>query len=136
MKRIIVQFFIVAAFMVGCDSGKSNAAKVAATLTEADNGKTVSANFGEVVVVELNGNVTTGYSWTTNAFNAAVLKLQGDPEYVSPTQAPTRVGAGGKFIFRFGAIAAGTSTVHLVYRRPWETGIAPAQEFKASVVVK
>ena len=103
-------------------------------LTSADAGKTITAKVGDTIGIELDGNITTGYSWTTNSFNAAVLKLEGEPEYRSlPPRMP---GSGGTFLFRFQARAGGTSTVSLVYRRPWGKDVPPAQEFKATIIVK
>lgn len=108
-------------------------------MKDADNGTNITARVGGTVEIEVAGNPTTGYSWETKSVNAAVLKPVGEPEYRQtprPAGGQPLVGAGGTFIFRFKALAAGTSPVHLIYRRPWEKDAPPAQEFKATVVVR
>ena len=46
------------------------------------------------------------------------------------------VGAGGNETFRFTASAAGTTTLSLEYRRPWETDQPAAQTYTLQVVVR
>jgi inhibitor of cysteine peptidase len=127
----------MASAAAGC-GGQSNTAAGTVKLTEADNGKQVTAKVGDTVEVTLAGNPTTGYSWTSSMSDAdkAVLQQQGEPVYVQQSTDPSVVGAGGTFTFTFKAIAAGQATIKLDYARLFETGVAPIQTFSAPVTVK
>jgi len=46
------------------------------------------------------------------------------------------VGLGGQVRFIFNATKAGSTTLELVYHRPWETNVAPLQTFTIQVTVK
>ncbi len=105
-------------------------------LTEADNGKAVAVKAGEDVQVILDGNPTTGYTWTATVSDPAVLQQQGDPVYAQGNTDPSIVGAGGTFTFTFKAAAAGEVTLKFDYARPFETGVAPIQTYSMTVTVK
>jgi len=84
--------------------------------------------------VRLDSNPTTGYSWQVSAVNGAVLRQQGDPQFLRPVDAP--LGAGGVLIFRFVAASAGQTRLALVYRRPFEPNAKPADTFSVQVTVQ
>jgi len=92
-------------------------------LTEADNGRTNSVNAGGEIKIVLEGNPTTGYSWDVASFSTNKLQQIGAVEYLQSEQSDGkhRVGAGGKFVFRFKAVGSGQGFIKLIYRRPWET---------------
>lgn len=101
-------------------------------LTGQDNGKSVSLSMTETLTVTLAGNPTTGYLWELTAVDREVLAMETEPVF-APDSSLT--GAGGKFTFRFTPRKPGTSTVKLVYRRPWEKGAEPLQSFDLTVAV-
>ncbi|MFH1330908.1 MAG: protease inhibitor I42 family protein [Actinomycetota bacterium] len=101
------------------------------TLDESHKGAVVELAVGEQIVVELDGNATTGYTWEVTAVDAAVLAPAGDVDYRSESDAD---GAGGAFTFRFDAVARGETTVTLVYHRSWEDA-APVDVFTFTAVV-
>jgi inhibitor of cysteine peptidase len=101
------------------------------TVSDQDTGKTIDLAKGGTLVVELSSNPSTGYSWAVKG-NPAPLKLVGS-DY-KPDQSG-KVGAPGVQQFRMEATAPGTSTLKLVYRRPWEKGVAPARTFTLHVKV-
>ena len=105
-------------------------------LTEADNGKTVNLNVGEMLVVRLASNPSTGYSWETKGLNTQILEQVGDAVFESPDTPPDLVGAGGTMVLTFKALQPGTTTLTLVYHRPWETDVAPLQTFSVTVTVR
>ena len=105
-------------------------------LTEADNGKTVNLNVGEMLVVRLASNPSTGYSWETKGLNTQILEQVGDAVFESPDTPPDLVGAGGTLVLTFKALQPGTTTLTLVYHRSWETDVAPLQTFSVTVAVR
>ncbi|MEP6908214.1 MAG: protease inhibitor I42 family protein [Pseudoxanthomonas sp.] len=90
---------------------------------------------GQSLAIELDSNASTGYGWE--------LIDDGSPQLVPapvPVSAevlpPPMPGAGGMSRWRFRAVQAGTTTVHLVYRRDWEKEVAPARTVSYRVVVE
>lgn len=102
-------------------------------LTETDAGSTVEMNVGDMLQVTLEGNPTTGYDWEMASGDAAVLEQLGASTYKADSDL---MGAGGQVTLRFKAVAAGQTTLQLVYHRPWETDEPPAETFEVTVVVK
>ena len=103
------------------------------TVTDQDNGKTIDLAKGDTLMVELSSNPSTGYGWKVKG-DPSPLKLASS-DYKQPDQSG-KVGAPGVQQFRFDASAAGTSKLELVYRRPWEKGVAPARAFTVDVNVR
>ncbi len=103
------------------------------TLGENDNGRTVTVAPGTVITVMLDGNPTTGYSWEASISNPAVLKQTNAAEFKPSSGA---IGAGGTFTFQFQAQSAGKTDLTLVYRRSWETGVAPLQTYHVTIEVR
>jgi inhibitor of cysteine peptidase len=99
-------------------------------------GKTVTAMMGKDIVIRLAGNPTTGYTWRVGEITGEAVKSQGDPAYVATKHAQRMVGGGGTFVFKLQAVKPGTSTVKLVYVRPWEKGKPPVKTFSATIEVQ
>jgi len=103
---------------------------------ESDDGSQVELEQGQILVVTLKSNPTTGYRWEVAEIQESILEQMGEAEFKpSETGEPPLVGAGGWEIFRFKAISAGQMTLQLVYRRPWEEGVEPINTFSIEVVV-
>ncbi len=91
---------------------------------------------GQILVVTLESNPTTGYGWEVAEIQESILEQMGEAEFKpSETGEPPIVGAGGWEIFRFKAISAGQMTLQLVYLQPWEEGVEPINTFSIEVVV-
>ena len=116
-------------FAAGCGPSKAGT-----TLTDADNGRTVTVNAGETLVVKLGGNPSTGYTWEAKDLDAHMLQQVGEPGFESFS--PGLVGAGGTLTLTFKALKPGTTTLTLVYHRSWETNVAPLQTFTVTVTVQ
>lgn len=97
------------------------------TLTESDNGKPVSMQVGDTLTVQLASNPSTGYSWKVISDDAAVLAQVGEPQFDLGDKTPMP-GAGGTETFTFLAKSAGTTTLTLLYSRPWETDTTPTPQ--------
>jgi len=103
---------------------------------EQDEGSEVELEQGQILVVTLESNPTTGYRWEQVENQESILEQMGEAEFKpSETGEPPLVGAGGWEIFRFKAISAGQMTLQLVYHRPWEEGVEPINTFSIEVVV-
>jgi inhibitor of cysteine peptidase len=101
----------------------------------ADAGRQIDLPAGQALVLTLESNVTTGYSWAVTRVDESVLRLDGEPRY-QEGGATGVVGAPGAQTFRFLTVAPGATDLELDYRRPWETGVAPIRTFSARVVVR
>jgi len=105
-------------------------------LDEKANGKTVTAEIGQHVIVRLRGNPTTGYRWDVRKLKGDAIKQVGKVKYVQDKAPKRMVSVGGMFIFTFRAAKAGKAALALAYARPWEKKKPPARTFKATVEVK
>jgi predicted secreted protein len=88
-------------------------------VSEADDGASLALRVGDRVMVELEGNATTGYTWT-NAMEVeyAVLREAQEAEF---RPASELLGAPGAFLFRYVAVDVGPQTFRFIYHRPWES---------------
>jgi inhibitor of cysteine peptidase len=99
-----------------------------------DNGREMQLKKGQTLVVTLEGNPTTGYSWeVAEPLDEQVLRQAGEAEFKAESEA---LGAGGVQILRFEAVNAGQITLKLVYHRPWEKGVEPLETYSLQVVVR
>jgi C1A family cysteine protease/predicted secreted protein len=105
-------------------------------LSAKDDNRQIELKEGQVLVVGLESNPSTGYTWEIEGAKETILRQTGkivfEPES-GPPGAPALLGAPGKQILRFEAVAAGQTTLRLVYRRPWEKGAKPAKTFSLQV---
>jgi predicted secreted protein len=103
---------------------------------EADDGVQVELVLGQMLVVTLESNPTTGYCWELVEEQGAILKQMGKAEFIpSDTGEPPLVGAGGWEIFRFRAVSTGQMNLQLAYHRPWEGRVPPLQTFSLQAIV-
>lgn len=109
----------------------------AINLKGADSGKTVSAGVGDLVIIELNANPTTGYSWQVEpvAKDAPLVLKSKVFESLSqrnPEVQPT-IGQGGFTTVMYQVVRSGKASISLFYRRPWEKEAKPAKTFKVTI---
>ncbi len=117
--------------LVGCSPAKASAETI--TITAADAGKTIELHKGNLLVVTLEGNITTGYNWEMLPQSPALLEQQDLPEVVADSEA---IGAGGKISLTFQAAQTGKAVLTLVYHRSWEKDVPPEKTFEVTIVVK
>jgi inhibitor of cysteine peptidase len=117
--RLLSIWIIVLGF--GLFAGGS--AEPPAMRTEADSGHAVALRIGQELILALNSNHSTGYSWIRTDTETPVLVTLGKPEYKSGGPLP---GASGLEIWKFRAVRRGAQTLELEYRRPWEKHTQPA----------
>ncbi|MCL4527831.1 MAG: protease inhibitor I42 family protein [Chloroflexi bacterium] len=129
MKRILrlLIFPLFLGLLAGCGPKDSN-------LTEANDGHPATIHVGGKVVVTLQANPTTGYTWDVGEVDTNILKQVGQTEYNSSSSTPMP-GQGGTQTLRFQAVAPGTTTLKLIYHRPFEKNTPPIQTYTVQVTV-
>jgi inhibitor of cysteine peptidase len=106
------------------------------SVTDDDNGKTVTITKGQSLLLKLQSNPTTGYKWAV----ASTDRTFGYP--ASETflkNGDGAVGSGGIQRFTWKTKSpldmVGSHKVKLEYKRSWETNVAPAKTFNFTVKV-
>ena len=126
-RRIMAVLLAVLVLVAGC--GTAEEVKLGAS----DNGRQIELKKGQTLVIALEGNPSTGYTWEVVEIGEQVLRQKGDPEFKPESDL---VGAGGVQTFRFEAVGAGQTDLKLVYHRPWEEGVEPLETFSVQVTVR
>jgi predicted secreted protein len=103
------------------------------TVSQADNGSTVTIALRDRLVVELPAQFGTGFSWAATQSTFGVLDLASEQTRSRSSAAP---GATETQAFTFAARSRGTADIRLVYRQPWVRDGAEAVSFSLHVVVK
>ena len=119
---------LITTLNTGCSQAKIH------KVTEEQNGSRIPLKIGDLVQIELAGNITTGYTWEIAENNPDLLQPQGEVEYQA--EKTNKVGRGGTFIFSFKAIAKGNTILKLIYRRPFEKDVSPIRSFQLSILVE
>ena len=98
---------------------------------ESNNNTTISVTTGRFLVITLEGNPTTGYTWeVTEPLDELVLRQAGGIVNVPESDL---MGAPSKQIATFEVVGAGDATIKMVYHRPWETDVEPVDTFTLNV---
>jgi inhibitor of cysteine peptidase len=130
-KSVILLFIILIVLLVF--SGCMIAGK---TLTESDNGENLNLKVNDVITIELESNITTGYKWNlSNETDINIITLISS-DYKTANTKETLVGGGGYETFNFKVNSKGSTTIILTYNRPWEKGEEPAKTYKINIVVE
>jgi len=132
MVHRILFVIVLAAVLVptaGCGSKQIE-------VTSVDNGKNIKVKVGEQIVVVLEGNPSTGYIWEAKDLDASMIQQVGETEFKSSNSNPGFAGAGGTLTLKFRALKVGTTSLTLVYHRPWETDVKPLSSFTTIIAVK
>jgi inhibitor of cysteine peptidase len=97
----------------------------ATTLTQQDNGRTVSLPVGQTATLSLPENATTGYRWAIDSIDSAIIAVGGEqPRY--PSGPP---GSGGHVEWTLTAKAPGSTDLRLKLWRSWEGDASIAERF-------
>jgi inhibitor of cysteine peptidase len=99
-----------------------------------NNGAQVDLQLGDEIVITLDSNPSTGYTWEAENLDTTMFKSSGEPIFTRGDS--TLVGSGGTLTLTFKALKTGNSTLTLIYHRPWETGVSPINTFTVNVIVK
>ena len=104
-------------------------------LSDKDNGGKVQMMVGQNLVISLKDNPSTGYRWETARLDETILPLL-TRDYKQREAKPGMVGVGGILTLSFKAIAAGQTSVKLIYARPLSGEDDIADTFTIIVDVK
>jgi inhibitor of cysteine peptidase len=126
-----LHLFVLVSLSVYCCGCKRTSLTINAD--KSYDGRSIELRVGDGVKLSLAENPTTGYRWEFVAKPEPFCVVVSNA-YVA--DAGGAIGSGGAHEWGFRAVSAGTGTVSLAYRRPWEKDVAPAQTFKLTLVVK
>jgi C1A family cysteine protease len=101
-------------------------------VTERDSGRAIALN-GEVLVLNLESNPSTGYGWQVRGLDPRILRQVDTTDWLPDM--PGKLGGSGTQVLRFAATGKGRASLDLTYVRPWETTAAPARSFSLEVNV-
>jgi inhibitor of cysteine peptidase len=99
------------------------------------NGTAVTLKQGQSLFITLAANPSTGFTWEVSTIDNTFLQQAGDVEFTSSEFFP-KPGTGGTQTFKFAPNQTGTTTLTLIYHRPWETNVAPIDTFTVDVTVQ
>ena len=103
-------------------------------LTETDNGNEIAVKKGQSMVISLDSNPTTGYTWELVEHpDEHILQQVGELEFAQESEL---IGAGGVETIRFNVVGPGLTAIKLEYHRPWETNVSPEKIFYIHVVAR
>lgn len=104
-------------------------------LTEADNGTLEAIDVGDIILVRLSGNPSTGYEWQrTDTLLESILEPLPEGGCCGGGCGGDQVGSPTPSEFRFKAISSGTTRLEFVYQRPWEE--EPIDMFSVIIYVR
>lgn len=113
--------------------GNADSELRALSVTEADNGKTVTVTEGQDLLVKLPSNPSTGYSWNVVATDRSF----GYPSETKFFPDGAGVGSGGverlTWKTKTPLPLVGEHTVKMEYKRAWETSVPAAKTFSFTV---
>jgi inhibitor of cysteine peptidase len=121
MRRFIVAFLAGTVF-----STVVSAAEL--SLTERDRDRAYILHRGDLLLIALPSNRTTGYGWDCLFSPIGPLKQQGGMVYQHPKRSDGMVGSGGTEIWKFMAVKKGKTSLCFSYSRPWERSIPPVKK--------
>ncbi len=125
---IALAVLIAALALGGCKTANK-------ALTEKNNGDSINLKVEDIVVIRLESNLTTGYSWILDKKTDTLIVSMVDSEYIQSVEDKELVGAGGHEIFTFKAVSKGKTSIILNYERPWEEDEEPLETFEINISV-
>ena len=104
------------------------------TVAVSETGKQIELASGDLLVVTLDSNPSTGFAWSVSGITDEAVIDDVNNEFKGADTG--LIGAGGQEVWTFEALDKGSSTIEMKYSRPWEQGVEPAATFNVTVVVK
>jgi predicted secreted protein len=128
MKKLLplVGLVLAVCLVAGCSS------VVAQAYTDPEVTIETGANDEFVVLIALDSNPSTGYSWE-EGYDETRLELIEETFEPGEYAKQGLVGAGGTELFRFKALKSGGAEIKMEYKRPWETEVLEQKVFTVDV---
>ncbi len=98
--------------------------------SEKENGALVEVTLGSKVTIELEENPTTGHQWMISSVDEVFLVPEGDAFLVGEQMG---LGSGGVRRLFFRAKGAGSTSLSLITKRPWQSNKEAIGAFKLAV---
>jgi inhibitor of cysteine peptidase len=140
LARALVLVSVALPLAAACSSNPTadvwNRAPIVRNSDASIDGRSEAVKRGDTLAVHLDADPTTGYRWELTRLAGSSVTQIGLPDYQPETAAGVpRVGAPGHTTFRFRALASGTSSIELAYRRPGEGNDAAAKTVRFEIAV-
>ncbi len=132
MRRIWVMAVLMFNVLLCCVSGAESPASM--VVTAADSGRVLNLKPGDTFEVRLEANPSTGYSWMVAPEKTDIVR-QKSIKFMRGGVGDV-AGAGGKNIWKFESVKAGSLKLTFSYQRPWEKGVPAVKTVWYSVVVQ
>lgn len=126
--------FVAVLLTLGIGTGGCQSTMASRVVEQSQSGSSIELRVGQELQVKLRYTAGTGYVWEASDNDGQVLQQVGTPRNVPDD--PGVIGGTGTQVDTFRAAGTGTVELKMVYRRPWETDVAPAKTFQVSVSVK
>ena len=92
----------------------------------------ISADREFIILIALESNPTTGYSWEAS-YDETMLELVEETYELGEYAEQGVVGAGGTELFRFRALESGEIEITMVYKRSWEAEVLDQKVFTIDI---
>lgn len=127
MKKLLplMGFILAACLVAGCSS-------TVQAYTDPEVTIDTDANGEFAILIALDSNPTTGYSWEAS-YDETRLELVEETYELGEYAEQGLIGAGGTELFRFKALKSGEAQITMEYKRPWETEVLQQQVFTVDV---
>nr|WP_242693934.1 protease inhibitor I42 family protein [Proteiniclasticum aestuarii] len=89
---------------------------------------------GKALIIELEENPTTGFSWSYTISDTDVIHLVEDV-YTEDSEDPEVVGGGGMHQYKFEGLSAGEATIIFDYFKSWEGEETAEDHVEYTVIV-
>ncbi|MCR4880925.1 MAG: protease inhibitor I42 family protein [bacterium] len=125
--------FLVLILMVFCFA----AAGFAKTYNVKSNNDSIKLNKSDILVIELQENASTGFSWEMKSTDENIVKII-DKKTVYPKPKigqPPLCGQSGTAIYKIKALNVGSAKIQGAYRRPWEDR-PPINDYNLNITVE
>lgn len=129
-----MKHFLRVALTILALSGWAVAARLDVTEGEAD--KDLVLGRGDLLVVHLPANPSTGYGWSYSATKGGMLRQEGEVIRVRKQGSGGMVGAPITEVWRLKALRPGSVAITFSYARPWEKGVPPARRVSWPVTIR
>jgi inhibitor of cysteine peptidase len=122
----LVTSMLAISLFIGCVNGAVNAYSDPEEII----GSSPEKEF--VILIALESNPTTGYSWQASC-DSTILELVEEAFELGIYAKENIVGAGGTQLFRYKALKSGEAEIIFVYKRSWEPEILDIKVFTVDI---
>ena len=132
MKKELTMAVLLSLLLAGGTACAPSSKEV--KVSASDKGRQIELRKGQILVITLEANPTTGYTWEVEKpLDEGILRQVGEAEFKPQSDL---VGAPGVQTLRFEAVNDGQTTLNLVYHRPWEEDVEPEETFSLQMAVR